>query len=139
MTLGGVISYDTGQWCNQLEIKGFFCYPSMILGTVHEAHGTRPATALASGSAPRPVDPRGRIRDLFSRVLSTPDAFGGLRRSRAALALVLQHQQNRARWDLLKGKECEGRPCPTREGQIGRGGARTHTHTVVGLIEGKLA
>jgi len=51
------------------------------------------------------VDPRGRIKDLFSRELSTPDAFGGLRRSRAALALVLQDQQNRAREDLLKTHE----------------------------------
>jgi len=44
-----------------------------------------------------PVDPRGRIRDLFNGELSTPDAFGGLRRSRTALALVLQGQQNRDR------------------------------------------
>ena len=81
----------------------------MILGAVHEAHGTRPANAFVSGSGPRvPVDPRGRIKDHFGRELSTPDAFGGLRRSRAALALVLQGQQNRARGDLLKGRECVG-------------------------------
>jgi len=70
----------------------------MILGTVHEAHGTRPANALVSSKrASGPVDPRGRIKDLFEKELSTPDAFGGLRRSRAALALVLQVQQNRPR------------------------------------------
>jgi len=80
----------------------------MILGTVHEAHGTRSANALVSGSGPRPVGPRGRIKDHFDEELSTADAFGGLRRSRAALALMRQGQQNRARGDLLKGKECVG-------------------------------
>jgi len=61
----------------------------MILKAVHEAHGTRPANVLVSGSGPRPVDPRGRIKDLFNEKLSTLDAYG-------APALVLQGQQNRA-------------------------------------------
>ena len=37
-----------------------------------------------------------------------PDAFGGLRRSRAALAPELEGQRNQARGDLLKGKGVGG-------------------------------
>lgn len=34
-----------------------------------------------------------------------PDAYGGLRRSRAALAPALEGRKNRAKGDLLKGYE----------------------------------
>jgi len=76
----------------------------MILRTVREAHGTRSANALVSGSGPRVLWTLGGgsktlLAGSYPRQM--PSAAYG--------APALQVQQNRVRQDLLKGKNCVGR------------------------------